>query len=253
MSQIKEISQNLADLKPMAQNSTPLYMQIALKIRDSISAGRWASAQGLPSERQLVEALSVSRVTARKALHQVAQWGMAIKKQGSGTYVAPRLQQPLSRLSSFTEELQRRGVTAGSIWLERSIGFPSTEEMMALGIGAEVQVARLNRLRTADGVAMAIETCRVTSRFLPDPLQIDTSLYDYLDSRDTPVVRAIQRISATNANKEQARLLEMPVNTAVLFITRLGYGRDNQIIEFTHSYCRPDHYDFVAELTRSAK
>lgn len=245
--------EDLLALKPDAASPTPLYLQIALRLRETITAGRWPESHGLPSERQLVDSLSVSRVTARKAIQQLTEWGLVVRRQGLGTFVAPRLTQPLSRLSSFSEELKLRGLAAGSIWLERAIGLPTPEEMMALGLSSGDSVARLRRLRTADGVVMGIEHCRIPTRILPDPQHIEGSLYGYLDAANTPVVRALQRMSATNATAEQARLLSIQDNAAVLFITRLGYGRDNQIIELTHSYCRPDYYEFVAELTRNVE
>lgn len=243
----------LLALKPDASNPTPLYLQIALKLRETITAGKWAEAHGLPSERQLVDSLSVSRVTARKAIQQLGEWGLVVRRQGQGTFVAPRLQQPLSRLSSFSEELKLRGLAAGSVWLERATGLATPEEMMALGLGSGETVARLRRLRTADGVVMGIEHCRIPTRFVPDPAGIESSLYAWLDAQRTPVVRALQRMSATNATAEQAKLLSVREDAAVLFITRMGYGRDNQIMELTHSYCRPDYYEFVAELTRQVE
>jgi GntR family transcriptional regulator len=45
-------------------------------------------------------------------------------------------------------------------------------------------------------------------------------------------------------------LLEVPNGTAVLFITRVGYIAGGKAVELTHSYCRSDYYDFVAEMTR---
>ena len=162
-------------------------------MRAHIESGRWTAAQGLPSERQLVEALSISRVTARKAIQQVTEWGLVVRRHGSGTYVVPRLQQPLSRLSGFSEELKLRGISAGSIWLERKTAHASPEEIMAMGLGSGASVSRLKRLRTADGTVMAIELCRVPTRYLDDPLRIESSLYEYLDKQGMPVVRALQR------------------------------------------------------------
>ena len=62
--------------------------------------------------------------------------------------------------------------------------------------------------------------------------------------------RALQHIRALNADAKLAALLEVPLGQAVLFITRVGYLASGQAIELTHSYCRSDYYDFVAEMRR---
>jgi GntR family transcriptional regulator len=64
-------------------------------------------------------------------------------------------------------------------------------------------------------------------------------------------VRALQHIRAMNAASELAAKLGVPEGQAVLFITRVGYLESGVAVELTHSYCRSDYYDFVAELRRA--
>ncbi len=241
----------LEALKPSDLDPTPKYLQIARKMTDLIEKQVWQQDHGIPSERQLVELLDVSRVTARRALQVVEEKGLLVRRPGSGTFVAPHLNQTLSRLSSFSEELKLRGMTSNASWLMRDIAQASSQELIALGLPRGARVARVKRLRIADDTPMAIEYCRVPETVLPDPNAIEASLYALLDARGTPVVRALQTISAVNATPDHATLLDVDVGEAVLFVTRLGYGRDGRPIEFTESYCRPDVYEFVAELSRS--
>jgi GntR family transcriptional regulator len=244
-------AEDIASLTPTDTDPTPLYMQVAMGVRRLIEGKRWTEQQALPSERQFVDLLGISRVTARSALAQLEEWGLVLRKQGSGTFVATRLEQPLSRLSSFSEELRLRGIASGSTWLSRDIAHANPEEMLALNIGSSTQVARLKRLRTADGATMSIEYSRLPVRFLPQPERVDVSLYQYLDDAGTPVVRALQRISAVNATAEQAQLLGIQSGAALLFITRKGFAADDSVIEYTHSHCIPAVYEFIAELQRT--
>jgi GntR family transcriptional regulator len=241
----------LRALRPSDVDPAPKYLQIARKMTDLISSKAWPADHGLPSERQLVELLDVSRVTARRALQVVSEKGLVIRKPGSGTYVAPHLEQPLSRLSSFSEELQMRGLKSSSTWLQRDIALANSQELMALGLSAGSRVTRLKRLRRADDSPMAIEYSRLPETHVPDPMKIEQSLYALLDAAGTPVVRALQKLTAINATREQAKLLEIDVGTALIFVTRVGYGRDGRAMELTESYCRADVYEFVAELSRS--
>ncbi len=242
--------------KPDAQSaaakpdSSPLYMQIARKLTDDVRAGRYQVDQALPSERTLSEQLNVSRVTARKAIDQLVEQGLVVRRRGSGNYIAPRIEQPLSNLSSFSEQLQQRGYKPGSRWLRRGIVIASADEQMSLGLSPNTKVARLERLRYADDVAMAYEVSVLPATVVPDPDAIGDSLYQFLEGAGKPPVRALQHIRAMNASAELARQLDVAEGMAVLFITRIAYLGSGEAVELTHSYCRSDHYDFVAEMRR---
>lgn len=240
----------LGDFKRDADSVTPLYVQLANKLSSSITSGDWRANQALPSERVLSEMLAISRVTARKAIHILCERGMLTRRRGSGTYITPRLEQPLARLTSFSEELRQRGFTAGSRWLERKLGIAAPFELLSLGLSPNMPVVRLKRLRTADDVVMAIETSTIPALHMPDPYGVIDSLYGYLESRGAIPMRARQHIRAVNASAEQARLAGLAPGAAMLHITRVSYLESGVAVELTHSYCRSDYYEFVAESRR---
>ncbi|GGX91634.1 transcriptional regulator [Litchfieldella qijiaojingensis] len=229
---------------------TPLYHQLAQRLEQAIEAGAWGAGEALPSERTLADSLEVSRITARKALDRLAEMGLIRRTRGSGTFIAPRLNQSLTRLVSFTEMLSQRGHTPRSQWLARSLGTPTAEESMRLGLGADTGVARLKRLRLADEVVMAVEESCLPQTVLPEPEAVETSLYATLEAAGRPIARALQHVTAVNANAELARLAEVPEGQALLKITRLGYLADGKPAELTVTYCRTDYYDFMVELVR---
>lgn len=232
------------------QGATPLYQQLARQLEHAIETGAWETGEALPSERNLADSLNVSRITARKALDCLAELGLIRRSRGSGTFITPRLNQSLTRLVSFTELLTQRGFTPSSHWLERRLTTPSVEESMRLGLGADAQVASLKRLRLADNVVMAVEESCLPVSVLPDPLMVETSLYAVLEASGKGVARALQHVTAINANAELAALAEVPEGQALLKITRLGYLADGTPAELTVTYCRTDYYDFMVELTR---
>ncbi|WP_374357038.1 GntR family transcriptional regulator [Chitinimonas sp.] len=240
----------LQALKPDADSSTPLYLQVANKLTSAINSGLWQADEALPSERVLCEVLDISRVTARKAMDILFEQGLIVRRQGSGTYIAPRLVQPLSRLTSFSEEIRSRGFTPTSRWLSRDIGIASQEEVLRLGLSPSASVARLRRLRMADNTVMAIETSILPSRYMPEPTKVGDSLYAWMDAHGASVVRALQHLKAVNASDEMAQLVGLPTGTAMLMITRIGYLESGLPVELTYTYCRNDYYDFVAELRR---
>lgn len=240
----------LADFRPDAHSGTPLYIQVANKLSSAIVGGDWRANEALPSERTLSEMLDISRVTARKAIDMLCERGMLTRRRGSGTYITPKLEQPLSRLTSFSEELKQRGFTAGSRWLERAVGMATPLELLSLGLSPSMPVARLKRLRTADNVVMAIETSTIPSVYMPDPHGVTDSLYGYLAQQGAIPSRALQHIRAVNATAEQARLAGIEPGMAMLHITRVSYLESGAAVELTHSFCRSDYYEYVAEVRR---
>jgi len=99
-------------------------------------------------------------------------------------------------------------------------------------------------------VVMAYEVSVIPAAVLPRPEAVGGSLYEHLAQTGHLPVRALQHIRAMNAPAILASQLGIPEGQAVLFITRIGYLESGQAVELTHSYCRSDHYDFVAEMRR---
>lgn len=230
----------------------PLYVKLQQALAGAIRSGRLRSGDALPPERDLAEYASISRVTVRKAVDELVRQGMLVRRHGSGTFVAKpveKVEQPLSRLTSFTEDMARRGRTSRAQWLERGLFTPSPDEMMMLGLPAGGLVARLGRLRIADENPLAIERASISAEFLPDPENVGLSLYAALEARGVRPVRAIQRISARTIKDQEADLLDVASGSAGLTIERISYLPSGKVVELTRSLYRGDAYDFVAELT----
>lgn len=243
-----------AAVRDGAQNGAPLYLQLRRTIEDAVRDGVIGPGDALPSERDIAIKADVSRVTVRKAVQDLVKQGLLVQRRGSGTFVARRMErveQSLSRLTSFTEDMARRGMNASSVWVERGIFSPSPEEMMVLGLSSNELVARVCRLRIADGTPLAIERASLSANVLPQPEQVGSSLYTALEKTGHRPVRAVQRISAANLGEADARLLDVPAGAASLNIERISYLGTGKVVEFTRSIYRGDAYDFVAELTLS--
>jgi GntR family transcriptional regulator len=229
----------------------PLYLQLKRWIENAVSRGAVKPGDALPSERDLATKVDVSRVTVRKAVQQLVRDGVLVQRHGSGTFVAPqqsRVEQSLSQLTSFTEDMARRGMAVRAIWLDRGIYVPSPEETVILGLSPGERVARIARLRLTGDAPLAIERATLSSLTLPDPESISSSLYEHLEKSGNRPVRAIQRIRAANLGEDDARLLQIPAGAAALHVERIAYLPSGKVVELTRSVYRGDTYDFVAEL-----
>tara|TARA_B100000035_G_C21036236_1_gene571130 strand:+ start:2946 stop:3707 length:762 start_codon:yes stop_codon:yes gene_type:complete len=227
------------------------YIQLQRQIEKAIADGKLPPGIPLPPEREIAKLTGLSRVTVRKAIAPLVKSGLVEQKQGSGSLIAEpvqRVEQSLSRLTSFTEDMQFRGIKTTSRWLNRAISAPSPEEIMNLAISTSETVSRIDRLRFANDIPMAIERATLPNYILKDPLNVENSLYETLEKIGKKPVRAIQHLKATNIKKEDAILLKCDEGTACLNVTRLSFLGSGEVVEFTKSVYRGDAYDFVAEL-----
>jgi len=249
-----QIEEFLNPEKWLRASGGPRYLQLRRHIEKGIQNGALPADNQLPAEREIAIATGLSRVTVRKAVETLVSDGLIIQRRGSGSFIAgtvPKVEQTLSHLSSFTEDMARRGLTVESKWLERGLFMPSPQEVLSLGLGLNDSVARIARLRSADGMPMAIERASLPQDLMPNPLQVEDSLYDFLGNSGNRPVRAIQRISATNLQSSDAGFLDVEVGVAGLKIERTSYLANGRVVEFTQSIYRGDAYDFVAELRLS--
>jgi GntR family transcriptional regulator len=233
----------------------PRYLQLYRHLASAIAEGALEADSQIPPERDLAELADVSRVTVRKAVSQLVADGLIEQRRGAGSFVRPRgpkLEHRLSRLTSFTDYMMARGKSSSSQILNRGLFAPTPDESIALGIASSGLVARVERLRFADGVPVAIERSSLPEDILPRPEKVETSLYTVLRDAGGAPTRAIQRMSAINLMQHEAQLLGLPVGAAALCVDRTGYLPSGRPIEFTRGLYRSDIYDFVAELRLDA-
>jgi GntR family transcriptional regulator len=229
----------------------PLYKRLALALTGLIQEGLLKPGTALPAERDLAEALQLGRVTVRTAYRDLMSSGTLESRHGSGTFVSQkveRMEQSLWRLSSFSADMRSRGRSPAAKILSRSVGQPAPEETFLLGLGPDEPVLRLDRLRLADGLPLAIERAVVPVKFLREDAAGEGSLYDALTDNGFRPVHALQRLTAVILDPSSAAILDVQPGAPALLIERVSRLEDQRVVEYTRSHYRGDAYDFVAEL-----
>ncbi|MET3583182.1 GntR family transcriptional regulator [Mesorhizobium robiniae] len=232
-------------------SDAPVYRRLQTALVDAIASGTLKPGAVLPPERELALELGISRVTVRRAMAELVRQGLITQRHGSGTYVSgtrERVVQSLSRLYSFSEDMTSRGRTPGTLWLERDLSLANADEARRLEMPHGGSVVRMSRLRLADNEPIALESSLIPATILPDPKQIEDSLYQTLRDLGHVPVKAVQRFSAINLDEKSARLLKSQTGAAALDIYRITRREDGVVVESSRSIFRGDAYDFVAEL-----
>ena len=120
-------AENLIDfLKPSNDSSESLYKQLSRSLNNAIQEGLLRPGDALIPERDLAASLKMSRITVRKAIDQLVEIGLLIKRQGAGTVVSENvdlvLHKNLSSLNSFTADMKKRGLESYSRVILREEG-----------------------------------------------------------------------------------------------------------------------------------
>jgi GntR family transcriptional regulator len=236
------------------RNPLPLYYQLKEVILARIDSGQWQRGMRLPSERELCDQFQISRITVRQALTELESEGRLARDQGRGTFVAhPRIEQHLTRLTGFTQDMKVRGQKPGSVVLELTVARASTVVAHRLQLdAANRQAVLLKRLRTANREPVAVETAYLNERLcrgLVDEDLGDRSLYALLTNTYKIVpTRAEQQIEAVACPQTEAKLLNVRKGSPVLHLHRTTFSQHNQPFETVESFYRGDKYVFYAEL-----
>jgi len=186
-------------------------------------------------------------VTVRKAINGLVKAGLVAHRVGSGTFVSNPGSRDRSVPVSFSHLMAARGLRVGTIWLERTLGTASAPEARTLGIAPDTQVARLVRVRTADGRPIVVQRTTLPFEFLPDPASVGASLYATLQARKILPMRVRHRISARLALPECEEWLELGKSDAVLQVERHAFLANDRMVEMTISAFRADAYDVLVD------
>lgn len=232
---------------------TPYYQQLYNILRRQIIDGVWSPGDRMPSETELIDEYEVSRITVRQAFDMLVNDGLVYRRRGRGTFVAaPTIEQGLTRIISFTEDMQRRGLRPGTVIIDARLEAADEHVAEQLEIEPGTELAVLERLRLADGDPMSVEVSHLVHRLCPGILSGDYAsapLHEALrDQYDIELVKANQAIRAIAASKEIAAALKIKSGAPVFYIERVSYSQHGVPVEFLQLYHRGDRYVLYNEL-----
>jgi len=193
----------------------------------------------------------VSRMTARQAMQLVAADGLVERRRGAGTFVKANLvPRYLGSPLSFTESVVERGMEPSSRTLRSEALSPSNEERSALALAEDERAYVLERLRLADGTAMAIERVVMPLSLVEqlDPGFEDGSLHEAFRRSGRSPVEAHAEVLAKTATKRQRDLLGLPEHGVVICERRTIFDQDHRPLERTETCYSTSRYSFRAVL-----
>ncbi|WP_312874433.1 GntR family transcriptional regulator [Actinomadura litoris] len=206
----------------------------------------------LPSERRLAADLGVSRPTLRQAIDGLVAEGLLDRRHGSGTYVSePRIAVPLT-MTSFTEDMIRRGMRPGGRVLSFRTEAAGARIGRRLAMSPLEEVFTIRRLRLADEATMAIETLYMPRALMPGLRRQDLegrSFYELLRGNGVEIASGTETIEPTVTTEEEAAELGVPVHTPAFLFERVTRDAEGRPLEYVRSLYRGDRYRLELDLT----
>jgi len=229
----------------------PRYQQLKDLIIGQISSGELKPADRVPSENELVESMSVSRMTANRALRELNDEGYVERVAGRGTFVSDyRSQSHLLEVHNIADEIALRGHAHSSQVIRQSLQRARGEVARALHVEQGTEVFHLLLVHFEDGKPIQLEDRHVVASFAPDCLQQDFEVVTpsaYLTSI-APLQEAEQAVRASVPNRAVQMYLNIEDNEASLVVIRRTWS-DGRPVTFARLHHPGSRYELTGHYT----
>jgi len=227
----------------------PMYRQIADAIREKISSGEYKVGEALPTEAQLREEFSVSRVTVRQALKLLIENEELESIQGSGTYVKEnKVKYDIYQQSSFAEKWAHLdGVTHSDV-LAFEIQAASLTMAEHLEINEGARIFYIKRVRFLDNNPITVEETWMPTDMFPDLTYqvMQGSKYDFIENQKGLVIdRSEQEIIPVLPPEDIALQLGIDPAEPIIEKRTRGYLHDDTVFEYSRNYFKSSDYKFT--------
>ena len=228
------------------------YMRVKRLLSQEILSGSYPENGKLPTERALCGRYEVSRITVRQALLKLEEEGLILRQQGRGTFIRPhKIEQPLSSLYSFSEELKKQNIVPGTRMLSLTTMpvQPPVQKILGLENGKLIRV--VCRLRLANEMPYVYETSYIPAEFLENATGDEIAqngLYNTMAKYGgVKIDKAAESFEAVFAPQYVAEALGRKGALSVMQLDRIAYS-GGRTVEYCSGFICGDKYRFRVML-----
>lgn len=227
------------------------YKDIAEDIRKGILDGKYNPNEQLPLEKEMCEYYDVSRITIKKAVDELVDEGLVIKRRGAGTFVKAFDNADVEgfsmskQFSGFSESNKDKKVESKIIKFE--VIHPTDEIAMKLKMTNDDFVYYIIRARYANGEAIVIEYTYMPIGVIPGIKNdvLHKSVYSYIENTlNLKIKSAHKTIRAIGPNEYDKEYLNIDDTMPILEIEQTGFLDNGQPFEYSISHHRGDKSEF---------
>lgn len=233
----------------------PLHAHIRQVLRTRILDGTYPALARMPSESELGDMFSASRITVRHALSQLQRDGLIFTLQGKGSFVArPKAYQNVGRLMGFAESMATHGYEV----LNELLGLQPVEADSQIAERLQVTqgtpVTEIRRLRLLNREPVSLEVTYVhesLGRRLAQADLVTRDIFAIIENDcASPLGHADLAIDATVADEELAQALRIEAGAPVMRIERLTHDAAGRPIDFEYLFFRADRFQYRLRINR---
>lgn len=229
---------------------TPLYFQVAQRLEEGIRSGVLKPGVRLENEIAIAKNLRLSRPTIRRAIQEVVDKGLLVRRRGIGTQVVQSHVTRPVELTSLYNDLENAHLEPVTRVLEHRVMAASSAIAEKLRIIPGDEVLQIRRLRSTHEIPVAILENHLPPAFIDitrEELE-ETGLYNVLQARGVALKIATQKIGARKAVGDESQLLDVEKGSPLLTMERIALDQAGQVIEAGNHCYRPDMYSFETTL-----
>lgn len=231
----------------------PLYQQMVALLTNRIRSGAIAAGEYLPSENDLCAEYGVSRITAKRAMNELAQAGLVARERGRGTRV---LDIQLSPVFSASIDGWRENVSAMGRWT-------SAQVLEFSYVPVPVEVAAALEVEPGEIVQHTVRVRRQNKEpfshlvtYVPEDIGRlykrkdlgNNPLHKLLERAGIRIAAARQTLTATLADPPIAGVLGIPVGSPLIEVERVVRDETGRPVQFIRILYRPDLYRFEISM-----
>lgn len=232
----------------------PLYHQLYSVLKGAILDGTIPYGKRLPTEQQLAETFDVSRITAKRAMDELAAENLVTRHRGKGSHVTyhftPKpVRAPLVGMLENLKEMGRRSIVR-AIASESVVPPADIRKILRVDDGETAsRTVRVSSNEDGEPYAYYVSwTVGITKAYTTRKLESNTRL-DLLRENGIQLTRVEQFLSAENASIPVAEELEVEPGTALLSIRRLGSVAGGRIVDVLDGLYNPARFQYSMLLS----
>ena len=235
--------------------ATPLYHQLYTILKSMIVDGSLIFGEAIPTEAELAENFGVSRITAKRAMDELAVEDLVERRRGRGTHVKYQYEPGPVRapLTGMLQEIETMALNSNAIILECMMTSPPVSIAREFDLAENELALRLVRVRIRDGLRFGYYVSWTTGVKMP----LDSSIFkttprlSYFRDNGIRVTHVTQTISATAASADAASALDISIGSPLLSLTRHSYnknGNKEELRDYMHVLYNPTHFQYKMDL-----
>ena len=237
-------------------SATPLHAQVSKALMEDITSGKYVYGAKIPSEPELCKLFDVSRITVRKAVENLQEKGVLIKKMGKGTFVAyPKIVEDSSSGGSFTKScILIHAVPSTKVLSKEKISQDKVSSLKERPLFPENQeVICVERVRCANGIPVIYEFDYFYEHhtYIFEADLENRQLMEVVSSNTGIMEDEVEEMFEIEyANKNIAGVLQCPKGTPLLHVKQKVISQNGELIYYNEQYIRQDLYKYVVRTKR---